>query len=119
MTPPPGRGTPSPPYGAAVWARVRAAGPRGGAPTLGSALCVFVRALRLGCASCPPDQGDRGEDGDLQHDQEKEDWPKPLHEAQCRDSAHCCKASTWASSRPRWVSVGTSKVGWPRRSAHS
>jgi hypothetical protein len=37
-----------------------------------------ILGLRLG-PDRPPDEPERREDGDLQHDGEKEDWPESLH----------------------------------------
>jgi hypothetical protein len=76
-----------------------------------AAIGILACCLGLGFAACPPNEPERAEDGDLEDDEEKEDWPEPTHRAQCRDKAHCRKASTWASSKPRWVSVRTSRVG--------
>jgi hypothetical protein len=41
---------------------------------------VIAGVLGLGLgADSPPDEPKRSENGNLQHDREKEDWPEPLH----------------------------------------
>ena len=101
MTPLRERGTVPPPrdndrrataMGSAAWAAgelgVRVA-------AFEAAVAIVCRcALGLGFFGRPPDEPERAEDRDLQHDEEKEDWPEPAHGAQCRDKAHCRKAST-------------------------
>src|ERR1700704_4532597 len=88
-------------------------------PALEAAVRVLRLTVNLGGFACPPDEPEGAEDWDLQHDKEKEDWPEPLHRAQCRETAQRRKASTCASSRPMCVSVGTRRVGCSRRSAQS
>ena len=55
---------------------------------------VCCRTFGLGFAGCPPDEPEGADDWDLQDDEQEKDWPESLHGAQCRDKAHCRKAST-------------------------
>ena len=85
------------------------------------AAAVFV-GYRLGLVVLlgrPVDKPHRCQDRNLEHHGKEEDRPEPRHLSQCREVAQALRASTCPSSRPRWGSVGTSRVGTARRSAHS
>ena len=56
-----------------------ASGAGGGAPALEAAVGVVGCASGSGALAGPPDQPEGAQDWDLQDDQEKEDWPEPLH----------------------------------------
>ena len=71
-----------------------------------------VVRLRFLCG--PPDEPERAEDRNLQHDEEEEDRQEPVHRPQSRPLAHTVNASTWTSSSPSSDSVGTSSVGSSR-----
>src|SRR3954452_438556 len=74
-----GMGTP-PPCSAAAWAVLGSARPYWlWSPTIEAVARVVRGFLRLGGSARPPDQAECAEDRDLQHDQEKENRPEPLH----------------------------------------
>ena len=115
-TPLPGSGTPSAPRRVrGVRLRGRIGGRQRLKPSSASSAAVL-----LGGFARPPDQPEGAEDRDLQHDEQEEDRPEaPPSRLSLDRVAQAVNASTWTSSRPRWDSVGTSRVGCSRSRAHS
>jgi hypothetical protein len=48
-------------------------------------MAVIFSCFLLRRAAGPPDQPESAEDRDLQHDEQEEDWQKPLHAASLED----------------------------------
>jgi hypothetical protein len=70
-------------------------------PAAEAAVGVLCGFLWLRGLARPPDQAQCAEDRNLQDDQEKEDWPEPLHALSLEDRTAEQTVVRWAKIRER------------------